>query len=503
MSTTKQPQESKARGFALSLIQCWPRSRGTVFNSSIWALFLIAARLLQHEQLQDFWLLSIFGLIAWGIVAFALAARFQYWPWVGWPIALAGFLALQYVIVTPPSVRQHDVEGHREYIEHLTTEGSLPNVQLGWETWQPPLYYIAAAAWRWLFSSVTFADAFRSVQFFASVLYLTAIVAALPTFRRLGFNDLESVAALGLLALLPGHVFFAGRINNDVLLPVLGAGLLFATAEFVKTKVPITDNSSTGKRWLWWVAILCPALLATKGSSLAIVGGVLTLVFCVESHRSNWRAALWPSCLTALPAVAWQVFWWTRTALQTGNPLYVNAALPDNLLIHAPMAQRLCSFDFAAFLGGGFYYDEPMRQSYPTALVTSLLFGEYGMRDLNFHWPGLLRWGCLGMLLLLATGALIMPRSELRPVWVTCLVLVVCQTLITVTYALKFPYACNQNMRFFAPAFVPFCGLFGLGVAQFWQRGGSWARGALVIILAACLLGLIDFYRCMLFDPKT
>jgi hypothetical protein len=104
---------------------------------------------------------------------------------------------------------------------------------------------------------------------------------------------LESVAGLGLLALLPGHVFFAGRINNDVLLPVIGAGLLFATAEFVKTKVPVTDNSSPGKRGLWWVAVLCPALLATKGSSLAIVGGVLVLVFWAESRRSNWRAALW------------------------------------------------------------------------------------------------------------------------------------------------------------------------------------------------------------------
>jgi hypothetical protein len=310
--------------------------------------------------------------------------------------------------------------------------------------------------------------------------------------RRLGFNDLETAGAVGLLALLPGNVFFAARINNDVLLPILGAGLLFALVEFTRTG---------GRRWMWWVAMLLPALLATKGSSLAIAGGAVAQVFWAEMRRLGWRTATVRAGLTGLPAAVWQVFWWVRTAMQTGSPLYVNDALPDYLLVNVPLWQRLGSFDFAAFLGGAFYYDEPMWNSYPTALVTSLLYGEYGMQDFAFRWPELLLWGCLGILLLVATGALVLPRAELRPVWTVCLVLAFCQTLITVAYVVQFPFSCNQNMRFFAPAFVPLCGLFGLGAGHFWQRGGWLARGALMVMLGAFLLGLTDFYRVLLFAP--
>lgn len=472
-------------------------SGGALLNAALWAALLMGAWLLypkQDGQAHGFTAFKIAVSLLWGLGAFTLAARCGYAAWVGWPLALAGFLALQYVAVTSPSVRQHDVEGHREYIEHLAAEGTLPKVQQGWETWQPPLYYLAAAMWRWPFPADSFTDPFRPVQFFAAGLFLAALVAALWMLRRLGCNDLETAGALGLLALLPGHMFFAGRINNDVLLPVLGAGLLLAIAEFVRTG---------GRHWLWWLAVLLPALLATKGSSLAIVGGAVALVFWAEARRSGWRVALGRAYLTGLPAAVWQGFWWVRTAVQTGTPLYVNAALPENLLIHAPAWRRLFSFDFAAFIGGRFYYDEPMRQSYPTALVTSLVYGEYGMQECAFRWPELMRWGCLGMLLLVAAGALVLPRFELRPLWITCLVLAGCQTLITVTYAVQFPFACNQNMRFFAPAFVSLCGLFGLGLGHFWQGGGWLARAALAVMLTAFLLGLADFYWVLLFAPPS
>jgi hypothetical protein len=68
-------------------------------------------------------------------------------------LALAGLLAFQCVVETPPFLRQHDVEGHRD-IDHLSANLTLPAVQQGWETWQPPLYYIIAAAWRGAFSGI-------------------------------------------------------------------------------------------------------------------------------------------------------------------------------------------------------------------------------------------------------------------------------------------------------------------------------------------------------------
>lgn len=319
-------------------------------------------------------------------------------------------------------------------------------MQQGWETWQPPLYYCLAAGWRVLCSGFSFGDAFRPVQFLSAGLYLAALVVAVAAFRRFGLSDLEGLGGLCALALFPGHLFFAGRINNDTLLPVLGGATLLATAEFARCGE---------RRWLWLLAASLAAMLATKGSSLAIAGGSLAVVFCAAARRSGWRQAVWQTYLTGLPAGLWLIFWLSRTAAQTGNPLYVNAALPDDLRIVGPAWQRLLSFDFTAFIGGRYYYDTEMRLSYPTALVTSLLYGEYGMNDCGFRFPEFLRWGCLGTLLVLAAGILVRPRSELRPVRATCLFLGACQAVITVMYAVQYPFACNQNVRFFVQALCP------------------------------------------------
>lgn len=472
---------------------CWARTiRAAAATTLPWLILVAAASAWfpASSHSRGFGAAQAAGLSLWGLGAFLMAVRLSYAAWVGWPIALAGLLAIQYSEVTPPSVRQHDVEGHREYIEHLTAHRDLPAVQQGWETWQPPLYYIAAALWRAGCSGITTEDSFRSVQRLAAVLYVAVVVLALVIFRRLGLNSLEAAGAGGLLALLPGNLFFAARINNDVLLPILGLGVMWAAAEFVRTGAG---------RWLCWLALLLPALLAAKGSSLAIVGGVLALVCGVEARRAGWRAALVRGYLTALPAALWQCFWWVRTAAQTGNPLYVNAALPENLRVHAPAWHRLLSFDLSAFLGGGYYYDEPVRQSYPTALVTSLLYGEYGMQELPFRFSELLRWGCLGMLLVLAAGVLVAPRRELKALWVACVVMVCSQAAITTLYAVQFPFACNQNMRFLAPAFVPLAGLFGFGAGHFWTRAGLAGRVAFVVMAGAFVVGLADFYFCLLF----
>jgi hypothetical protein len=431
----------------------------------------------------------VLALCLWGLAAFTLVARMGFRTWVGWPVALAGLLALQYLEVTTPWVRQHDVEGHREYLEHLGTTGTLPAVMQGWETWQPPLYYVLAAGWRWLFSPEAGDDPFRPVQYLGTLLYLAAITVSVPVFRRLRLDSVEAMAALAFLAVLPGYLFFSARINNDTLLPVLGAGVLLVTAEFVRTGE---------RRWLRWLAGLLPLILATKGSSLAIAGGALLLVFAAEARRAGGRTALIRAYFCGLPAGLWLLFWWLRNYDQTGNPLYVNADISEDLRIFRPAWERLLSFDLGAYAGGRHYYDEEMRRSYPTALVTSLLYGEYTLSDFGFRWSELLRYGCLGMLLPLLAGALVRPRAELHALWLTAVGLSACQAAITVAYAVQFPFACNQNMRFWAQAFVPLACLWGLGVGYFWGLPRRIGQALLAILAGAFLLGLGEFYFRML-----
>ena len=428
--------------------------------------------------------------LAWGAVAFLFTARVGHKTWVGWPLAVAGLLGVQCALQTPPDVRQHDVEGHREYVEFVSTHRHLPPVQQGWETWQPPLYYFVAAAWRGLFSGIPQDDSFRSVQFLAAGFYVGTVALALVAFRRLGLNEVEALGALAILALMPAHVFFAARINNDVILPLLGTGLVLASVAFVETGE---------RRWQVWLAGLLAAILMAKGSSLAVVGGTLAVVFWSECRRADWRKALLRTYLTGLPAGLWQIAWWVRNAMQTGDPLYVNAALPDELRVVAASWSRLLSLPVGDFLGGSFYYGEPIRQSYVAAMVTSLLHGEYGMGELAFRCAALLRWGFLGVLLILVVGVVVPPCEGLRPAWRICLCLAACQAAIALAYAMQFPYACNQNARFFAQAYMPFAGLFGLGFGRWWSEFGLGGRVVLAGMIGAFLVGALDLYLRLVF----
>jgi hypothetical protein len=116
------------------------------------------------------------------------------------------------------------------------------------------------------------------------------------------------------------------------------------------------------------------------------------------------------------------------------------------------------------------------------------------MQGYAFNCPQLLRFGCLGMLLILIAGILVRPRPELKPVWVSCLGLAGFQAAITLAYVIKFPYSCNQNMRFLAQAFVPFACLLGLGFGHFWHGAGRAGRGLAVVLCGVFLTGLCDFY---------
>jgi hypothetical protein len=415
----------------------------------------------------------------------------------------------------------------------------------------------------------------------------------------------------------PGNGGDGRRVLSDAL---AWAAVMWAVAEFASTaersevrgrRSEVGDQRSEVKgqrskvrgqksevgrrrRALWRLAVLLPLTLMAKGSSLAIVGGALVVVFWAELRRVGWRRAVLVAYLVGLPAGLWEVGWCARNAAQTGQPLYVNTTLlPADLRLSESPEQRLFSLHLAAFLDGGYHYDGSIRGSYPAAMLTSALYGEYAWSDYTPRWSKLLRYGFLGMLLVLAAGAFVPPQRQTpissepagdatasrgriaealavaersdphfhaskaraavraalqglrqvlrrvlppappvpraafgvrrhpslcpspaaaipeersrieaesrRGIWFISLWLCLFQTALITVYSMRYAYACNQNVRFLAQAFVPFAYLWGLGAGQFWERGGWRGKLALAVIAGAFILGLGEFYRRLLF----
>ena len=62
------------------------------------------------------------------------------------PAVCGVLLRCVYAASTPYFVRAWDWDGHLEYITHVADHWTIPSAASGWETYQPPLYYFAAAA---------------------------------------------------------------------------------------------------------------------------------------------------------------------------------------------------------------------------------------------------------------------------------------------------------------------------------------------------------------------
>ncbi len=133
-------------------------------------------------------------------------------------------LRVLYFVVTPYLVRGHDVVGHIEYMEHMAKFWSIPAAKDGWQFYHPPLYYIVTGAWMAIGATLgrTPQMLYTDIQGFSLIVSIITFLLAGLWIGRLLFPQprerTEWAIFAALLACFPSFIFFAGRINNDVLL---------------------------------------------------------------------------------------------------------------------------------------------------------------------------------------------------------------------------------------------------------------------------------------------
>jgi hypothetical protein len=424
-------------------------------------------------------LLEAQGFSGWGIFGLVLLAAawlgvctWRRTPvWAAWLGMVAVLLSFQYLRVTDSDIRQHDVHGHKEYIEHLLKKQTLPGVKQGWETWQPPAYYTLAA----VFTAVTEPlfpahDVHRRAQYFAALLYSLTCMLALLFWKRLGFSPRAAWVGPLMLVLIPAHVFQSGRVSNDTIMPLLGMAVTFVACAYVKE----------ARRSLAFVlGLLILWSLMTKTSSLSLAAGAgLVVLWKDQVDGRRFVERLVRAAATGVPGLAWLAFWFWRNKQQTGDWMYVNASLTDALRV-PNVAYKYVWFDLPSFLAEPQFgtYSGHLRESFPTALATSALSGEFNLDHVGPTWLTFLRLAFLPMIFIFVYGAFTRPQvQEFRP-WVPALFLFGMHAFFMVSYNWRYSYACNEDARLWSPAYFPAAVLFAHGyevVLQRWHRRGRW-----------------------------
>ncbi len=171
------------------------------------------------------------------------------------------------------------------YIYRLTKDWTLPPLQAGWSTSDPPLfYYVSAAVMRGLIALGARDSALFVIPLLSVLAGLGVVALAVALARRAAPADPLRVALAGLLLLyLPAHLHMSAMVNEGMLLALLTSAAVYGLAvrDLRPGRHPLAETAGVG-------LASGLALLTKLSGALAILTGVATYV--VDGWRSGLRS---------------------------------------------------------------------------------------------------------------------------------------------------------------------------------------------------------------------
>lgn len=379
-----------------------------------------------------------------------------------WSGFTAGVLVrLIYLFGTSHNVRAHDVDGHIEYIRHIAETLSLPGIRDGWESYQPPLYYIFSGLWvrAGLALGRDFQALLRDLQWHALLLSVAtlgiAVWIASMLFPRKGEEPLR-ILFVWILALFPGLVFFAARINNDVFL-LFWEFLAFAM---------ILQWWQRGRMAHWLLAVVT-IILAILSKSNAIL--LLPIAFLALLFKGGWtlRKKFITGILSLLVILACTTWNFTLRNGATGDhPIMPNVTNLNSSLKVDSSWETLMEFNPLRIVLHPYnnpWEDASGRGYFWEYLYKSAFFGEFDFGPLLSTLSSFLLLFSLLLLPVIVFGAvhvLFRKRSSLFPVWFASIVLLAGHA----AFRQSNPYGSSQDFRYSVLLLLPIVAFLLMGI---------------------------------------
>jgi Dolichyl-phosphate-mannose-protein mannosyltransferase len=211
-----------------------------------------------------------------------------------------------------------DSKEHLKYISYIQEHHALPLPNEGWEMYQPPLYYLIAAA---------SLSAFKlSVNDPASIIVLrflggfVGIAQFLLVFLSLRLLLPLRAALIGLLlaAFLPMHLYMAHYVTNEMLSAALVTATLYLCLRLLKSDTLRASQFA-------WVGLTLGAAMLAKATAILL----LPIVIAAIAGRLTYARApnlVWARNLALLLAICFAMCGWhyARIWLRFGTPLLGN-----------------------------------------------------------------------------------------------------------------------------------------------------------------------------------
>jgi len=261
-------------------------------------------------------------------------------------IALAVIVVIYFAIATlyalwTPKWQAPDEPAHLNYIRHIAETGTLPVLQPGdydqaylekikaakfpatlsidsirYESYQPPLYYLAATPVYWLVRGASMDAIVLALRLFSIVLGALVLLVAFNVIHTLFPDDhVLALATVGLMATVPQHLAVSASISNDLAAELVLVLILWLAVKRIQRT--LSDSQS-----VWLGGILFGAALLTKTTVYLPGAAILIGAQIASAKLDSPRFALRSLRLT---------FYSFVLALCLASPMFIRGALTYGL----------------------------------------------------------------------------------------------------------------------------------------------------------------------------
>ncbi|MBC8094870.1 MAG: tetratricopeptide repeat protein [Akkermansiaceae bacterium] len=388
-----------------------------------------------------------------------------------------------------PPVIGFDATHHLDYIRAIQTWHGLPKTDEGWETHQPPLYYVVCASLMQAGGlSAASPEGLMALRVVSLLVGVGQILFVFASLRLLFPNELRRpLLGAGMAATLPAHLYHAHYITNETMFALFVSAVFYFALRILR-RAEFSPLSCAGLGACIGLALL------TKLSALILVPVVFAVLFTGLLLRRESSLKVWAGTL-ALPLFIGLLicgrYYWNMWA--EGGP-FANASR---------WAYGSGWWQEDGFRTGSFYFRfgkalvQPLYGSFHSFWdgMYSTLWGDglcggstsFDSRPpWNYQLLALGYWLALAPTLSLITGFVIAAGTFLRrpsPQWMLLVGTMVTFVFAAIYFSLIAPGASQVRASFGLMLLVPFCAFFAFGVNRLLslRRGMGLVLGTLVL----------------------
>lgn len=426
-------------------------------------------------RLLNFGLLVIVGIFMY----LALTDRLTY-DKVLLLILAAGFLVrLVYVMYTPVTERQHDVntfgkgKGHSGYIEYIYNNWNVPDMDVRKisQFYHPPMHHILAAIWLRIQTTlgIAYKNACENIQILTLFYSSICMILSYKIFRALNLRKAALNVAVAIIAFCPTFFIMAGSINNDILSITFMLGAVLNTIYWYRNQK---------FRHIIAIAFCVGFGMMTKLSVWMITPAIaFVFIYVFFKNLKNFKKYLLQFLTFGVICVPLGLWWAVRNFVKYGVPLtYVPmlSLTSDQYIGNIPFTKRL--FDFSLFqfndvgdqftrYGGAYNEYNPTIALFKTSVFDELITVSNYPKIAVFN--KILFWSAVAVALIGFVTMIIMlikKNKELdMPMKIFMFLIYGVIFVSYYVFCYQFKHVCTENIRYAVPLIV--IGAYFVGLA--------------------------------------